>query len=117
VGLTFDIGHAAIVAAVHGTDPLKMLAAVADDVVLFHVHDNFGARAGGDDAPGVDPIKLDLHLPPGAGRVPWSRLAPVLLESSAPLLLEVHAPHRPEPLSLADVTLGVLLRQRPPVAA
>ena len=33
----------------------------------------------------------------------------------APLVLEIHPPHRPEPLSLASVTAEVLLRDRPSV--
>ncbi len=52
----------------------RVLAACAPDVVLFHVHDNLGCRRG-IDAPGVDPIRLDLHLPPGRGSLPWARIA------------------------------------------
>ena len=47
------------------------------DVVLFHVHDNLGCRRR-IDAPGIDPVKLDLHLPPGRGSLPWTRLAGML---------------------------------------
>lgn len=117
VGLLFDVGHAAIVGGLRGADPARMLAAVADDVVLFHLHDNLGARTAGDAAPGIDPLRLDLHLAPGAGRLRWDALAPVLLDHRAPLVLEVAPPHRPEPLSLAEVTAGLLRRRRAPLAA
>ena len=52
-----------------------------------------GARTS--TAPGVDPLRLDLHLAPGAGTLPWSRIAPVVAGHAAPLLLEVHPQHRP----------------------
>jgi sugar phosphate isomerase/epimerase len=103
-GMCFDAGHANIV----GDAPL-LLEPLLDRVVLFHLHDNHGARDGASAVPGVDPLKLDLHLPPGRGTVPWSRLAPLLEESVAPLLLEVHPPHRPRPEQLATVA-GSLLR-------
>jgi hypothetical protein len=49
------------------SDLALVVAAVAADVVLFHVHDNLGVRRRDIDAPGIDPLKLDLHLPPGRG--------------------------------------------------
>jgi sugar phosphate isomerase/epimerase len=102
--MCFDVGHAHIV----GDAPL-LLDSLLDLVVLFHLHDNHGARNGSPDAAGVDPLKLDLHLPPGRGTVPWSRLAPLFEMSAAPLMLEVHPPHRPRPEQLATVA-GALLR-------
>jgi hypothetical protein len=44
---------------------------------------------------GVDPLRLDLHLAPGRGTLPWERLAPRLAGHEAPLVLEVHPPYRP----------------------
>jgi sugar phosphate isomerase/epimerase len=69
---------------------------VLDTVTLFHLHDNLGARwqPSGTES-GVDPLRLDLHLPPGRGTLPWDRLAPALAAHRAPLMLEVHPPHRP----------------------
>ena len=54
-GMLLDLGH-----------HLALLAACAPDVVLFHAHENLGSRRALD-APGIDPLKLDLHLPPGRG--------------------------------------------------
>jgi sugar phosphate isomerase/epimerase len=65
--------------------------------------------------PGLDPLRLDLHLPPGDGRVPWRQISHLLLDHSAPLVLEVHPPHRPEPLSLVRMTTELLARERSPV--
>jgi sugar phosphate isomerase/epimerase len=70
---------------------------VLDSVTLFHLHDNLGARRGGTSPPELDPLRLDLHLPPGRGSVPWQRITPLLAAHDAPLLLEVHPPHRSPP--------------------
>jgi sugar phosphate isomerase/epimerase len=96
VGVCLDVGHAHIVADLRRTSLEALIEPVLDVVTLFHVHDNFGARwrATGAEA-GVDPLKLDLHLPPGRGRVDWQRLAPRLVRHHAPLVLEVHPAYRP----------------------
>ena len=114
--MLLDVGHANIAAGITGGHLRAMVASVAEQVVLFHLHDNLGARRGSG-APGLDPLRLDLHLAPGAGRLPWHALAALLVEHSAPLMLEVHPPHRPEPLSLANVTSELLLRDRRAVGA
>jgi sugar phosphate isomerase/epimerase len=109
VGMCFDVGHARIAADLLGGDVASLLEPVADVVVVFHLHDNLGARLSGDAAPpSADPLRLDLHLPPGAGRVGWSAIAGQLRAHGAPLLLEVHPPHRPEPVTLASVTEELL---------
>jgi sugar phosphate isomerase/epimerase len=77
-------------------------------VILFHVHDNFGARPEAPRAGGIEPVRLDLHLAPGAGSVPWEMLAPVLSAHSAPLALEIHPSKRPAPSTLATVMREVL---------
>jgi sugar phosphate isomerase/epimerase len=117
VAMTFDVGHANIAAGLRGTGVPALLDPVLDAVSLFHVHDNLGARQDGASPPGLDPLRLDLHLAPGSGRVPWRVLAGRLLDSGAPLLLEIHPPHRPEPVSLFAVTAELLTRERPPVGA
>lgn len=100
VGLCLDIGHANIVARLRLTDPLELIEPALDRAVLFHLHDNLGARRGETDSPEIDPLRLDLHLPPGRGDVPWDRLAPLLArKGAAPLLLEVHPP-RPSAANL-----------------
>jgi sugar phosphate isomerase/epimerase len=94
-GMLLDVGHLHITADASHSDPALVAAAVAPDVVLFHVHDNLGVRRRDIDAPGVDPLKLDLHLPPGRGSLPWGRIAGALRDHDAPLLLEVEPSQRP----------------------
>lgn len=101
VAMLFDVGHGHIAAALRRGDLARLLEPVLDRVGLFHVHDNLGARRHDVQAPGVDPLRLDLHLPPGAGTVAWARVAGALREHRAPLMLEVGAGHRLEPLALA----------------
>jgi sugar phosphate isomerase/epimerase len=100
VGLCLDIGHANIVAGLRRTDPLDLIEPALDRVVLFHLHDNLGARRGDEGSPELDPLRLDLHLPPGRGNVPWDLLAPLFArKSGAPLVLEIHPP-RPSAANL-----------------
>lgn len=108
VGMLFDVGHAHITADAAGARLEDELAAVAGSVVLFHVHDNLGARREPQPLSGLDPLRLDLHLPPGGGRIDWTALAEMLTGHAAPLMLEVHPPHRPEPLGMAEVAGGLL---------
>jgi sugar phosphate isomerase/epimerase len=115
VGMLFDVGHAHIVGELLGTDTPGLLDSVLDAVCMFHLHDNLGARLDRRRPPGLDPLRLDLHLPPGSGSVPWKTLAAPMLSRPAPLLLEIRPPHRPEALSLYAVTVELLLRERPPV--
>jgi sugar phosphate isomerase/epimerase len=49
-----------------------------------------------------------LHLPPGRGSLPWGRLAGVLRDHPAPLLLEVELSQRPSLPELTAATLRVL---------
>ena len=102
VRMCFDVGHAHIVGA------LETIDEAAPAVALFHLHDNFGDREHGSAPATVDPLRLDLHLPPGTGTVPWEAVAPVLLGHDAPLQLEVHPPHRPDAPGLATVTAQLL---------
>ncbi len=108
VGMCFDIGHAHIVAGVTGTDVGGLLEPIIDQVALFNLHDNLGARVRGDRAAGVDPLRLGLHLPPGMGTVRWDRLGSLLSAHPAPLQLEIHPPHRPDAVNLATITAGLL---------
>ena len=96
IGICLDLGHAHIVAERRRTSLEALVEPVLDTVALFHLHDNLGARwqpSGAES--GVDPLRLDLHLPPGRGTLPWGRLAPSLAAHQAPLVLEVHPPYRP----------------------
>ncbi len=110
VGMAFDVGHAHVTAQLDGHALADVLAAVADEVVLFHVHDNLGVRRGPGTPPGIMPLRLDLHMAPGRGTVPWRALAPLLREHTAPLVMEIAPGHRPEPLRLATVSAELLTR-------
>ncbi|HEY8584181.1 MAG TPA: sugar phosphate isomerase/epimerase, partial [Capillimicrobium sp.] len=87
VAMLLDLGHAYITGAARRTALSDTIDAVGDAVALFHVHDNLGARRHDVQAPGVDPLRLDLHLPPGAGSIAWARTAPALRQHDAPLML------------------------------
>ena len=89
-----------------------------DSVSLFHVHDNLGGRRRpADRRPGLDPLRLDLHLPPGRGSLEWSRISAQLLAHEAPLLLEIHPPHRLTPPELARLATQALRGRPAPVPA
>jgi sugar phosphate isomerase/epimerase len=107
VGVCLDIGHANVVAGLAGVDVLEMIEPLLAHTLLFHLHDNFGASPS-ERSGSHEPLRLDLHLVPGAGTVPWRRLAPVLASHGAPLQLEVRAPSRPEPGTIAVVLREVL---------
>lgn len=109
-GMLLDLGHAHITGALNGTALADTLAAVAEDVVLFHVHDNLGARRHDLGAPAIDPLRLDLHLPPGAGTLAWDTVVPALRAHGAPLMLEIEPSHRPPLLGLARRTTALLTR-------
>jgi sugar phosphate isomerase/epimerase len=117
-GVLLDVGHAHVVAGFMGVELCTLLEPVLDDVRLFHVHDNLGARLGGEGSAAIDPLQLDLHLPPGGGSIPWDTIAPALLAHPAPLMMEVHPAHRSAPGDLwraAASAFGGLPRSAPPV--
>jgi sugar phosphate isomerase/epimerase len=106
-GMLLDLGHLHITADATRADHRALLVACAPDVVLFHAHDNLGVRRRLD-APGIDPVKLDLHLPPGRGSLPWTRVAATVAAHPAPVMLEVERSHRPALGALAADTLRLL---------
>lgn len=108
VGMCLDLGHAHIAAGLAGCPLVELVAPVLDQVILFHIHDNFGVRGATPHAGGIDPFKLDLHLAPGAGTVPWPSLRALLEPHDAPMQLEIHPARRPEPATLAVLTREVL---------
>jgi sugar phosphate isomerase/epimerase len=109
-GMCLDIGHAHIAAELAGCELLELVEPVLDQVILFHVHDNLGARTRVPSRGGIEPLRLDLHLPPGAGTLPWSQVAPRIAAHVAPVQLEVHPAGRPEPGTLAILTREVFRR-------
>jgi sugar phosphate isomerase/epimerase len=106
LGICLDLGHAHIAAGLADRSALELIGPVLPHAILWEVHDNFGARWDTPRAGGIEPLRLDLHLPPGAGTVPWRALAPLIAGHAAPVILEIHPAKRPE---LA--TLAVLMRE------
>jgi sugar phosphate isomerase/epimerase len=111
-GMLLDVGHAHVVAGFMGVETPTLVEPVLDDVRLFHIHDNFGARLDGEGGSSIDPLQLDLHLPPGGGNVPWDALAGPLGLHHAPLLMEVHPAHRPVPSALWEAVMTALAPSR-----
>ena len=112
LGLCLDIGHAHIAADARRTSVERLCEPVLDAVCLFHVHDNFGVRRKPiRRAMGIDPLRLDLHLPPRRGSLPWSGVSPLLERHDAPLVLEIHPPYRPRAGELHASLLRLLNRR------
>jgi sugar phosphate isomerase/epimerase len=107
IGLCLDLGHAHVAAELKHTELDYLVRPVIDSVVLFHAHDNLGARHTREAPPWVDPLRLDLHLAPGRGKLPWEALAPLIRNRHAPVVLEVHPP-RPEPDEIFAETVALL---------
>ncbi len=103
-----------MVAGLAGCQLAELVEPVLDRVIVFGVHDNFGAAPGRSRSGGLEPLRLDLHMPPGAGTVPWAALAPTLAAHPAPLQLEIHPNLRPEPATLA-ILASELLGLRAPL--
>lgn len=117
IQLCLDVGHANVIAGLRRTSLAALVDPVLDMASVFHVHDNFGARRDpADQRPELDPIRLDLHLAPGRGSLAWDEIATALVGHRAPLLLEIHPPHRPPPTALADSLREALLGVRPQLA-
>jgi sugar phosphate isomerase/epimerase len=108
LGICLDLGHAHIAADMRHTTVDELCGPVLDMVELFHLHDNLGARLDGRRPPELDPLRLDLHLEPGRGTLPWKRVARMLTDHHAPLLLEQHPAFQPQ-LAAAGHALARLL--------
>jgi sugar phosphate isomerase/epimerase len=109
VRMLLDVGHAHVVADRESFDLAGFVSPVLDSVALFHVHDNLGARRRDTGPPALDPLRLDLHLAPGGGTLPWVSLARALTRHTAPLVLEIHPSHRPSATALMEATEAAVL--------
>jgi sugar phosphate isomerase/epimerase len=107
-GMLLDVGHANVVAGYMGVETATLIEPVLETVRLFHVHDNLGARMSGEGGPMIDPLQLDLHLPPGGGNVPWDQIRLALLGHDAPLMMEIHPAHRSAPRGLWEAATSVI---------
>ena len=117
VRMLLDVGHAHVVADREGFDLTGFVSPVLECVGLFHIHDNLGARRRETGGPALDPLRLDLHLAPGGGTLPWGSLAQALTSHAAPLVLEIHPSHRPSASALREATEAALLGGPAPSAA
>jgi sugar phosphate isomerase/epimerase len=108
--LCLDVGHAHIAADAARAPLDEVIGPVLDETALFQLHDNLGARRGNDRPPGIPPLRLDLHLAPGRGTLPWHLVGPLIAARLAPSVLEIALPRRPEPGALATVTAELLAR-------
>jgi sugar phosphate isomerase/epimerase len=107
--MVLDVGHANVVADRDGVDLTVLIESVLDDVALFHVHDNLGWRRHGGEGFLFDPLRIDLHLPPSVGTLPWKSIAKRIVRHDAPLMLEIHPAHRPSAVRLHELTESVLV--------
>ncbi len=107
-GMLLDVGHANVVAGYMGVETAALIEPVLETVELFHVHDNLGARLHGEGGPMIDPLQLDLHLPPGGGNVPWDQIRAALMSHDAPLMMEIHPAHRSAPSGLWEAAMSVI---------
>lgn len=84
---------------------------VAEGADADRVEDRLLAvRHGPGTPPGIVPLRLDLHMAPGRGTLPWRALAPAMRSHPAPLLMEVAPAQPPDPLRLATVSAELLTR-------
>jgi sugar phosphate isomerase/epimerase len=108
LGLCVDVGHAHVVADIRHASVADLIEPALDSATMLHLHDNLGARRLHAPDPALDPLRLDLHLPPGRGNLPWRTLAPLLHRYDVPMIFEVHPPHRAEPSQLRDQAAALL---------
>lgn len=89
LGICFDFGHAFISANERGFSIEDALSAVMPKLAHVHIHDNFGQAAGRYSRP-IDMIFQgvgDLHLVPGSGSIPYSKLFPMFAGSYGGVLM------------------------------
>jgi sugar phosphate isomerase/epimerase len=99
VGATIDFSHAALHAAGRGADCLAELAPLAPFARHMHVHDSFGRPAPFRPWSRGDAVAFgfgDLHLPPGAGSLPWDDFAALSIPAGCVANLELDARWRDE---------------------
>jgi sugar phosphate isomerase/epimerase len=78
IAATIDFSHAFLATRARGLDYLAEIAALAPYARHLHIHDSFGLSAAFRPWSRGDAVMFgfgDLHLPPGAGAIPWDALA------------------------------------------
>ena len=106
--MLFDVGHANVVAGFMGVELMTLLEPVLDYVRLFHVHDNLGARLGGEGGAVARPAAARPAPGAGLGIAALGVGAPGAARHDAPLLMEIHPAHRPQPATLHDIAVSVI---------
>ncbi len=105
IGATLDFSHAALNGARRGFDMVAEMADLAPHARHLHVHDSFGLPAAFRPWSHGDAMMFgfgDLHLPPGAGTLPWDELATLPYGGPALANLELNKRWRAEwPESIA----------------
>lgn len=86
-----DVGHAHVVAGVTGRDLADVLAPVLRRAAIVAVHDNLGAHGAAPRPSGIDPVRLDLHLTPGEGTLPWARVAGLVSGLEVPVIVDLRS--------------------------
>ena len=111
VGMAFDLGHAHVTAQLAGVALGDVLAAVSRPTSCCSTCTTTSgcgadrARRRGSSRCGSTCTWLQ-----GAERLPWRAIAPLMRTHPAPLLMEVAAAQRPDPLRLATVSAELLTR-------
>jgi sugar phosphate isomerase/epimerase len=108
VGITLDIGHAALSAPLFGFDLAQAIRLAAPLIVHWHLHDNFGRVVN---LPHSIPYIFsapygigDLHMPPGWGAIPYEQILADVHTPPAVLLMEIQPRYYdvlPEALAIA----------------
>jgi sugar phosphate isomerase/epimerase len=99
VGATIDFAHSWLNHGYRPFDYLAEMAVLAPHARHLHVHDNFGRPALFRPWSHGDGIMLgfgDLHLPPGAGNLPWDALAALPYGGPAVANIEIDKRWAPE---------------------
>ncbi len=92
VAATIDFSHAYLATRARGLDYLAEIATLAPHARHLHAHDSFGRAADFRPWSRGDAVMFgfgDLHLPPGAGSIPWDALASIRYGGPAMVNLEL----------------------------
>ncbi|HWF24165.1 MAG TPA: sugar phosphate isomerase/epimerase [Solirubrobacteraceae bacterium] len=120
-GMCLDIGHAHIAAELAGCGLLELIDPVLERVILFHVHDNLGARARGRPVAGASSLSASTFTsPPGRERCPGARSRRGWLPTAPPCSsrsIRPDGPNRERRRSSPARSSGARRRNRIPTGA
>jgi len=94
IGITCDFGHAFV--SLHGNEEqfLEFIEKALPFMKHIHIHDNFGTPGLGAEEEFhyrfLFPFGIgDLHLPPGMGKIPYDKIAPMMKKYYGVAMMEV----------------------------